>query len=468
MASANSSGAAHWMARGTVVLAFLVVLGTPFVLRNPQQAVPGEPAERPPSGLPERGLIIISPHNEAIRTEFERGFNLWAAENHGFVASVDWLDVGGTMSAIKYVDDQFKQTPQGIQIDIFFGGGVDPFLEFGEKNLLRAAQIPDEVLEPIPQTYAGMEVYDARKRWFGACLAGFGLMYNKPVLDILDLPQPYAWEDLGRAEYFSWVASADPRHSGSMHMVYEIILQAYGWQKGWEVVTEIGANCRGFSRQASDVPAEVSSGEAACGMAIDLYALQAIGEVGEDRLGFRLPDGLTVVNPDGIGILKGAPHPETAELFIEFVMSPAGQRLWVLRPGAPGGPVRHGLFRLPVIPGFAARFGDDALVRFDPFEFEGGVEFDPHKKNVRWRILNDLLGAYIIDVHDELAAAWKRLRNLPPDHPRRRALMAPPISEEQLLRYAERQWNDHVFRADTIARWSREAQARYRRLREGD
>ncbi len=447
--------------RAAVVVALLLVLALPFALKRDQEQVPGK--ER---GLPSKKLVIVSPHAESIRREFGWAFSDWTAENEGFTVEFEWLDVGGTLQAIRYVDDQFEQTPGGIGIDLFFGGGVDPYLHLAGKGLLHRCSIPEDVLEPIPRTYAGMEIYDKDQEWFGACLAGFGLLYNKPVLEFLEMPEPEAWADLGRPGYFTWISSADPRKSGSMHMVYEIILQAYGWEKGWETVMRIGANCRAFSRQASDVPREVSAGEAACGMAIDTYALRAVAQAGGDRLAFRLPERLTVVNPDGIGVLKGAPHVELAESFVEFVLSERGQKLWILRAGAPDGPRRHQLYRLPLIPGLAARYPGNAVVTFDPFEFEGGVEFDSEKKNVRWRILNDLIGARIIDPHPELAKAWQVLRSLPEGHPGRRKLLSPPVSEEELLRLAETKWDDPYFRAEKIAGWSGQASNLYVRLAE--
>jgi len=461
-------GQSRFWLYGLIALAFAVVLGIPFALHREEQAFVWDESDIDAMDLPQKDLIIITPHSETIRTEFEHGFRRWAAETHGYDVQIEWLDVGGTLDAMKWVADRFKQLPDGINVDLFFGGGVDPFFEFRDRGLLQPCSLPEDVLSPIPQTYAGMELYDAKQRWFGACLAGFGIMYNKPVLEALHLPEPRTWADLGKPEYFTWVASADPRKSGSMHMVYEIILQAYGWEKGWEVVASIGANCRGFTGKASDVPKDVSTGEAACGMAIDLYALRAIAEAGSDRLAFRLPDGLTVVNPDGIAMLKGAAHPEIAQLFIEFVLSEPGQKLWVLRAGAPGGPKVHQLYRLPLIPGFAQRFGNDAVVEFDPFEFEGGADFDPEKKNKRWRILNDLLGACIIDAKDELAAAWEHIRALPEDDARRRELLAPPLSEDALMRLAADKWDDASFRAETMADWSRTARAKYRRLMEAD
>jgi ABC-type Fe3+ transport system substrate-binding protein len=344
---------------------------------------------------------------------------------------------------------------------------MDPFLHFSEVGLLHRCHLPQDVLTPIPPTIAGSEVYDKDQRWFGTCLAGFGIMYNKTVVKFLGLPEPETWADLGRPAYYTWVSSADPRQSGSIYMAYEIMLQAYGWQEGWGQLVRIGGNCRDFSRQASQVPLDVSAGEAAAGMAIDFYALRAIAEAGEDRLAFVLPRPLTVINPDAVGVLKGAPHAELAELFIRFVLSEDGQKLWVLRAGAPGGPKKFDLFRLPIIPGLAKRYAQYAAVKMDPFDFQSNMALDVEKKNLRRRVVSDLFGALVIDSHDELAAAWGAVRNLPQNDPRVRELLQPPVSEGELLELAKAKWQDPKFRADTIAKWSEEARLRYRHVAEG-
>jgi ABC-type Fe3+ transport system substrate-binding protein len=298
-------------------------------------------------------------------------------------------------------------------------------------------------------------------------MSGFGILYNKPVLAEYGLPEPATWADLAGPGYFRRVSSADPRQSGSIHMAYEIILQAYGWEEGWGQILRIGANCRAFTAAASEVPTEVSIGEAACGMAIDYYALRAIAEAGPENLGFVLPDNLTVVNPDGIGVLKGAPHPELAELFVEFVLSERGQKLWMLEAGSPGGPREYTLYRLPIIPGLIQRYPEHAVVSLDPFEFKGSIDFDLEKKDLRWGALNDLYGARVIDVHGELAGAWDSLRKLPPDDPRIRKFLAPPVSEQGLIELAQNVWDDPEQRAETVAAWSREAVELYTSLTEG-
>ena len=58
--------------------------------------------------------------------------------------------------------------------------------------------------------------------------------------------------------------------------MYEIILQAYGWDEGFALLTRMGANIRSFPKGGSQTPKDVAIGEAACGLAIDMYGLAQI------------------------------------------------------------------------------------------------------------------------------------------------------------------------------------------------
>ena len=94
----------------------------------------------------------------------------------------------------------------------------------------------------------------------------------------------------------------------------------------------------------------MTAGEVACGLCIDFYAWAQVRIYGPEVIGFVLPRDLTVVNGDAIAILKGAPDRKLAEAFVAFVEGEAGQRLFMLNRGEPGGPVNHDLAKFSVIP----------------------------------------------------------------------------------------------------------------------
>src|SRR5205085_10575362 len=72
--------------------------------------------------------------------------------------------------------------------------------------------------------------------------------------------------------------------------------------------------------------------------------------VGPDRIVYVAPLGATAITPDPVAILKGTSGPklELSLHFIEFLLSREGQRLWILKPHVPGGPVERSLRRMPV------------------------------------------------------------------------------------------------------------------------
>ena len=104
----------------------------------------------------------------------------------------------------------------------------------------------------------------------------------------------------------------------------------------------IGANARYFTDSASKVPIDVSTGDAAAGLAIDFYgryqAETSKAPDGAYRMQYVTPEGGSSVSADPISLLRGAPHRELAVRFIEFVLAPEGQRLWTYAPGTRGGP----------------------------------------------------------------------------------------------------------------------------------
>ena len=408
-------------------------------------------------------LVLLSPHWKGIEDEFERAFKANYLRESGRSVELEWLDVGGTSEVLRFIRSEFNNKPEGIGIDIFFGGGLEPYLGLKKEGLLRPYTLPQELLKNIPSQLGGVPLYDPDHTWYGATLAGFGIMYNKVVLKLAKLPTITTWEGLASPAAFGWVGSSDPRKSGSVHMMYEIILQAYGWEKGWRIITGLGANARNFTNAATQTPKDVATGEVAYGLAIDFYAWAQVNEAGADKIGFVMPENLTIINPDGIGILKGAPNPSVAEAFIRFVMSPTGQKLWLLARGSPGGPQKFQLNRFSVLPSLYALSARHTAVELNPFSWRSNFVFDEKLSSARYGIVNDLVGVMVIDSKELLTQAWKRGLALRLSEEEWQRLGAMPVTEAEALDLATTQWTDPVLRNQKLNEWSEFALEKYRK-----
>ncbi|MEK6795685.1 MAG: extracellular solute-binding protein [Spirochaetota bacterium] len=404
-------------------------------------------------------LVIVSPHRREVRLEYSRGFAAWMKEKHGRGVSIEWLDVGGTSKILKDLESRYAKTPNNPGVDMLFGGGVDPFLSARDQGWLDTVAVPPDTLAAIPSSCGGSPVYDTGGTWFGVALSGFGIIYNKKILSRLGIAEPRTWEDLGRPEYFTWIASGDPRSSGSVHMCYELIMQTMGYEKGWALITRLSANVRRFGEGGGVAPNEVAAGEVALGMAIDQYAQTVIDIHGREQLSFVLPKGATTIGADAIAVLRNAPSRSLAVLFLDYVLSEQGQRILFTPAGMNG--QKHALYRLPVR---KALYSDANAPAARPYDDPGGFIYDQKKGSRRRKILADLIGVCLIDQHDDLARAWKSIIRSGMDDARIRRLCTPPVTEEE-LDSAAREWKDPRKRLTRMTAWAKLSAERYREER---
>lgn len=413
-----------------------------------------------PAGAAEK-ITIISPHWEGIREEFTRDFKAWYKSTEKKDVEIIWIDQGGASNCLQFIKSEFARSPKGIDIDLFYGGGISPFVELAGDGLLTPYKAPPDVLKRIPAKLKGVPLYDEKYQWYGASLAGFGILYNKRLQKMLKLPPVREWADLANPALAGWVGAGDPRHSGSMHAIYEIILQAYGWDKGWRIIRGIGANANAFTRSSGQAPKDLAAGETAFAMLIDTYAYSAIEEAGEKNLGFVFPSKVTAITPDPIAMLKGAPNPAAARAFIRYTLSPRAQRIWMYRAGVKGGPKKFSLNKMSVLPEVYKGVKGKTVIETNPFKDTRGFSYDFKKDSARWSVLNDLIGAFVIDTHADLAKAWKRVakRKNPAA-----ALGAFPVSEKETMSLAAK-WDNAEFRNAKIASWLKTAGEKYKKVK---
>lgn len=352
-------------------------------------------------------LELITPHNENIQAEFERAF----VAHVGRPLKLRWIKKG-TGQIIQQLEAQDRAGKGGsFGLDVFFGGGVPDHDLAAARGFLEPARIPPEILAGIPREIAGVANFGERNLWVGSALSAFGVLMNRRGLASQALPEVERWEDLGHPRLYSWVVIADPRKSASVRVSYELILQQYGWEKGWPLLMQIAGNARQIVDSSSAVPNEVATGNVLVGPCIDFYAYGRVAQAGTDVLAYVNPAGGSAITPDPISMLRQPPHREMAERFIAFVLSPEGQRLWVLPVGAPGGPTQTALYRMPVRPDVCQSSEGQLLIK-DPYKEAAAGTFrtvDDNLQRARNTLLSELMGAALVDLHRELRDAWKAL-----------------------------------------------------------
>jgi len=294
-----------------------------------------------------------------------------------------------------------KPTPAGVTYlqetkakpaaDIYWVSAPDAFQTLKTDGILEKYSPPKEIVAKVPAKIGAFPISDPDGTYFGFAVSGYGLMWNKPYMQTHKLPDPKEWTDLVDPRYFGHLVISAPSRSGTTHLTIEVILQAYGWEKGWGLLLNSGGNMGSITERSFGVPEAVNTGQYGIGVVIDFFGLSAIAS--GFPVDFVYPSQTSVV-PASVGIVKGGPNPENARAFVNLLLSEEGQMLLFSKEIA----------RLPVIPDLYAK----APAGYpNPFKTKmGGVDFDNKLSSGRRNVVNSLYDHVITFRHAELRAAW--------------------------------------------------------------
>ena len=475
------------MKRALIILALVAIVGLPFIFREPQVTVRNA----------DETLVIITPHNEALRHEYSQGFRQWYQAKTGRSVAIDWRVIGGTSEITRFLESEYvsafqnywtgklnrpwssavqaafhngRLTPDDTPaddteemaarraflssniscgIDIFFGGGSFDFIRQASAGRLVDSGImqlhPEWFTEAvIPQSFTGEPYWDKQGRWIGDVLSSYGMIYNRDSLQRLGVTQePRAWDDLANPQLQGEVALCDPTKSSSIAKAFENVIQqhiyrqwarleretgkpraslekdavAAGWVSGLQLLQKAGANARYFTDTSQKPPIDVIQGNSAVGMCIDFYgrgshqnsATRLDGTTG--RIGYYSPPDGTVLSPDPIAMMRGAPNPSAALAFMEYALSMDGQKLWNFKTGTPGGPDRYELRRLPIRRDFYTeefkRYRSDPDV--NPYEGANPLVYNGAWTGGIFREMAFVVRVMCLDTHPELVEAWRAI-----------------------------------------------------------
>ncbi|HDD25554.1 MAG TPA: extracellular solute-binding protein [Acidilobales archaeon] len=237
-------------------------------------------------------------------------------------------------------------------------------------------------------------------------MASFGFTINKQKLTEFGLPTPQKWTDLASPDFAVTlptpsVGVADAIRSTSNTRMYEIILQIYGWEEGWKIITLMGANARIYD-ESGLVRDAVIRGDIAVGITIDFYGYTAQLE-NPEQCQYVLPADGSIVNGDPIALVVTSKHPEAAQAFIAWVLSAEGQTIW-MHPKVNRMPVNPKVFETS-----EGQARQDLKQAYERTLSASSIEFSDelalsYEEAMRW-----FFHATITRPHDKLQEVWREL-----------------------------------------------------------
>ena len=298
-------------------------------------------------------------------------------------------------------------------VDVAWGGGPTLFDVLYLNNLLRPLEsdVIKEALKQVPDTIAGAPTKrvgpDGKVYWVAAAVASFGFTVNHDKLSIYGLPVPKSWRDLGSPEFgrplldfgIPAVGIADPTQSTSNTRMYEIILQKYGWDKGWVILTSMAANSQVY-QGSGDVRDAVIRGDLAVGITIDFYGYTA--HLQNPACEYIIPPGETIVNGDPIAMVTSTKHPEAAQAFIAWVLT-EGQKVW-LDPDINRLPANPNVFNTP-----EGSKREDLRKAFEEAARTEGIPFNDTLALMYEEAMRNYFKAVLVDLNSQLKQVWSAL-----------------------------------------------------------
>ena len=265
------------------------------------QVRPSSPGYAPDES---RRLVVYTSHKEEVWWPIVKEFE----ERTGI-----WVDV--VYGATSELLERLSQEGKAPRADVMFGGGAEsletyrdcfiPYICDGAEHVLDRFRSPDDLWTP----FSALPVV---------------LIYNTKLVEPGQIAR---WSDLLAPALKGRIAFTDPAVSGSSFTGLVTMLCALGGDQN-DAIYRFAENLGGVQLDDSgEVLTAVAQGDALVGVTLEESALKRMAE-GLDIAMVYPEDGTSCV-PDGSALVRGAPHPDNARLFLDFTVSFEVQELLV-------------------------------------------------------------------------------------------------------------------------------------------
>lgn len=144
---------------------------------------------------------------------------------------------------------------------------------------------------------------------------------NTKLLKEKKLPMPVTWEDLIKPVYKGQITVAAPTKSGTGLSIFSTMVDAFGWN----FIDNLHQNIFQYNSSGSESARQAGRGEVVIGLSYDTAVLQQVqaGVPVEMVIGRISPNVM-----EGAGLIAGAPHATEAKVFLDWLLSEPGAKVF--------------------------------------------------------------------------------------------------------------------------------------------
>jgi iron(III) transport system substrate-binding protein len=302
----------------------------------PAPTVAAEPTAAPSAEAPAGELVIYTSRAETLFNPVIAAFNAAYPD-----VKITLLTGGNNDLAAKILEE--RANPIG---DVFINSDTLSMEALAAEGVFIPNDSP--AVQSVPLAYRAED-----GNWVSLTLRSRVIMYNTDLVKPEELPTSIF--DLTDPKWRGQIGAANSTN-GAMMANLVAIRNVFGEEKANEFISGLIANETQFFGGHTDVRKAVGAGELKLGFVNHYY--YHLSKAEGAPVGIIYPDqgegqlGL-VVNSTNAGIIKGSQHEALAKLFVDFMLSPEGQKIFA-----------EGNFEHPIVPGVQLAEGVEPLGNF--------------------------------------------------------------------------------------------------------
>lgn len=235
---------------------------------------------------------------------------------------------------------RIRATQDDPEFSVWWGGPADAFIAAYEEDLI-------EPYEPELASVLAPNAVGEDHSWHGVYVGALGFCSNVSFLEELGIDPPTSWDDLLDPALKSNVAMAHPATSGTAFTAFWTIVtlkadefeaaeEGTGYDEdgmptqeaidaAFEYYSELHQNILQYTRSGAAPGQMAGTGEIAVAIIFSHDCVKLQVEGFEGVVVNTFPEEGTGYEIGGMALIKNAPEPEAAKMWIEWALSPEAQ-----------------------------------------------------------------------------------------------------------------------------------------------